>query len=101
MNRLVKDWDYDEHDYLRLLKDYVENRIHVETYRDRLFSMSSKRSLMADEASIVIQQAYGDADDYDPVEKLDYTIDESALRERVEKAVAELERLGYQVEEKA
>ena len=83
MNRLVKDWDYDEHDYLRLLQDYVENRINVETYRDRLFSMSAKRSLMADEASIVIQQTYGDADDYDPVEKLNYAIDESALRERV------------------
>jgi hypothetical protein len=101
LNKEPKDWDYDERDYLRLMKAYVENRIDVDTYRTSFFAMSSKRSLVADNASVIIQKAYGDADDYDPVVRLAYTIEEPALKERVAKSIVELETLGYRVEDSA
>jgi hypothetical protein len=29
----MKDWEYDEIDYLRMMKAYLENRIDVDTFR--------------------------------------------------------------------
>lgn len=101
MNKQPNDWDYDERDYLRLMKAYVENRIDVDTYRTSFFAMNSKRSLVSENASVIIQKAYGDADDYDRVVSLEYTIEELALRERVARSIVALETLGYRVEDEA
>ena len=72
----------------------MENQIVVDTYRNGCFSTSSKRSLLAKTASIVIEKAYWNVDDDDPVVQLSYTIDEPVLKDRVAKAVSELGRVG-------
>jgi len=54
-----------------------------------------KRSIITDEAFCLLQTAYTDADDYDPVVRLEYTILEPVLRSRVAKSVEDLAALGY------
>ncbi len=95
----MKDWDYDERDYLRLMRQYLEKCIDVETYRAQFFSMSAKRSLLGERASVVIQKAYSDADDYAPVVQLPYTMDEPTLRGLVASSVDELEALGDRLDQ--
>ena len=95
----MKDWDYDERDDLRLMRQYLEKCIDVETYRAQFFSMSAKRSVLGERASVVIQKAYSDADDYAPVVQLPYTIDEPTLRGLVASSVDELEALGDRLDQ--
>jgi len=82
-------------DFLRLMKDYVEGRIDAEQYRTTYFALLIKRMIVKVDESRILQQGYGDADDYDPTVTLPYTLEESQLRERVAKSIAELESLGY------
>jgi hypothetical protein len=97
---MVKDWDYDETDYVRLMKSFLQKRIDAASYTRQLWDMNKGRALFAsDEASIVIQKALGDADDYDPIVRLQYTIEEPALRVRVEDSVKQLEALGFRVDD--
>ena len=49
------------------------------------------------EVSTILQIGIGDADDYDPDLRLEHTILEPALRDRVAKTITELEGLGYTV----
>jgi hypothetical protein len=95
----MKDWDYDEIDYLRLMKAYLENRVDVDAFRRELFSMNAKRSHLSEEASLIIQKAYGRIDDYDPVARLEHTIEEPELRELIAASAKQLEELGYRIEE--
>ena len=45
----------------------------------------------------IIQQAYGDADDFDNAVKLEYTIDEGQLRLRVSASLEKLKTLGHAI----
>jgi hypothetical protein len=47
------------------------------------FDLSTKRFIVTDEEDKLLQQAYGDSDDFDDVVHLEYTINEEQLRERV------------------
>ncbi len=85
-------------DFLRLMKDYLNGCIAVDHYRKSYFVLMKKRMTVTDDVSRILQQAYGDADDYDAVVKLEYTIDEAQLRERVAQTVSELAALGYELE---
>jgi len=96
LTRQVRDWDYDVLDYLRLMKAYLEQRINVKTYQQEFFAMTKKRTLVSERADSIIQKAYGDADDYDPVLGARY-VDETRLRELVSKSVKELEALGSDI----
>lgn len=98
MNR-TKDWNYDEGDYLRLMKSYISGRIDVQNYQREFFSMNAKRSLLSEEASQIIQKAYHDADDYDAVVQLLHTIGEPRLRELVAQSISALEALGHRVDQ--
>jgi self-protective colicin-like immunity protein len=89
----MKDWDYDASDYLDLMTQFVERRLSVEEYRGRFWTMNKKRSLYSDHADVIIQRAFGDADDYDEVVHLPYTIDEAELRNRVADSVKKLKAL--------
>jgi len=95
---ITKDWDYDEIDYLRLMKAYLENHIDVDAYRRQLFSMNKKRQLLSEEASEIIMKTYSKTDQYDAVICLPYTIEEPELREFVANSVKQLEDLGYRLE---
>jgi hypothetical protein len=93
----MKNWDYDVSDYLGVMDDFLESRVSTEEYRRRFFEMGKKRCVLSDEEDVVIQKAYGDADDYDEVVSLPCTINESELRERVANSVKMLEALvGHQ-----
>lgn len=86
-------------EFVRLMKDYLERRIDTSQYRERYFALTKKRVHIPNEdVDRIVQQAYGDADDYDPVVRLPHTIQEPELRERVGKSVKELELLGYVTE---
>jgi len=80
------------------MTDYLRGQITVDQYRENYFAMIIKRMTVPDEASKILQQAYGDADDYDSVVTLDYTISEAQLRERVAKSAQKLAALGYDLE---
>jgi hypothetical protein len=95
----MKDWDYDEIDYLRLMTAYLPGRIDVDAYRRPLFAMNSKRSLLSEEASLIIRKTYGRTDDDDPVVRLEYTIEEPLLRDFVADSVRQLEALGYRLDD--
>ena len=71
------------HDFVRLMKDFLDRRIDVRQYQRRYFDLSKKRFIVTDEEDKILQQAYGDADDFDDVVHLEYTINEELLRERI------------------
>lgn len=96
----MKDWDYDERDYVRLMNAYLDQQIDVDTYRRQLFSMNAKRSLLSDPASEIIQKAYSMTDRYDRDLRLADTIEEFELRNSIASSVQQLEDLGYRVDEK-
>ena len=50
---------------------------------------------MSDEEDKILQRAYVDADDFDDVVRLEYTIDEEQLRERVSASLKRLKGLGH------
>ena len=95
----MKDWDYDELDYLRLMKAYLEDHLDVDTYCRQLFSMNAKRSLLSEQASEIVQKTYSKADQYDAVLRLPDTIQEPELREFVSRSVKQLEAMGYRLED--
>lgn len=78
-------------DFVRLMKDFLVNLIDVHEYRRSYFGFAKMRmGVLSDEEDKIIQQAYGDADDFDDAVQLEHTIDEGQLRQRVS---ASLERL--------
>lgn len=90
-------------DYMRLMKAFWDGRTDAEEYTRSCFDLSKKRVNIADEeANRITQQAYGDADDYEPDVELrrrnPQWIDEPTLRGRVANSLRELEALGYRIE---
>jgi len=53
-----------------------------------------QRGTFTDEEFRILQMALADADDYDPIVKLEYTILEPELRRRVANSIEELIALG-------
>jgi hypothetical protein len=90
-------------DYMRLMKTFLDENIDARKYKRSYFDLTKRRvNIPNEEVNRITQQAYGDADDYEPDTELRKTnpqwIGEPELRERVAKSLRELEALGYQVE---
>jgi hypothetical protein len=83
-------------EYLQLMTSYHKGLIDARSYQSAYFSLMVKRIILTEEESRILQQAYGDADDYDAELKLEYTIDEPELRARVSRSIAELIALENQ-----
>jgi hypothetical protein len=81
-------------DYLRLMKDYLNEQIDALSYQRGIFDLMKQRARLSDEEFGILQIAYGDADDYDPIVRLEYTILEPELRRRVANSIEELAALG-------
>ena len=85
-------------DYVRLMKDFLDNLIDVHQYRRSYFGFALMRmGVLSDEEDQIIQRAYGDADDFDEVVQLEYTIDERQLRQRVSVSLEKLKTLGHAI----
>jgi hypothetical protein len=84
-------------DFVRLMKDFLDKRIDVHQYKRSYFDLSAKRIIVSDDEDKILQQAYGDADDFDDVVHLEYTIDEEQLRERVSASLERLKGLGHAI----
>jgi hypothetical protein len=54
-------------DFIRLMKDFLDRRIDVRQYQGSYFDLSKKRFIVTEEEDEILQQAYGDADDFDDV----------------------------------
>src|SRR5271169_6324141 len=83
-------------DHMRLMKAFLDERIDVQNYARSYFDFAKGRTnIPSEEASRIMQQAYGDADDFEPDTELRKTnphwIAEVELRERVAKSFRELE----------
>lgn len=91
----MKDWDYEAQNHIRLMTDFLGSCISVEEYRSQFSNMNAKWHMLSDEQDVVIQKAYGDADDYDEVVSLPYTIDLPTLRGRVANSVRALHALEH------
>ena len=85
-------------DYVRLMKDYLGRRIDVREYRRCFFSFAKMRAdVLSEEEDKIIQQAYGDADDFDDAVKLEYAVNEGQLRQRVSASLEKLKTLGHAI----
>jgi hypothetical protein len=82
-------------DFVRLMKDFLDRHIDVRQYQRSYFDLNTKRIIVSEEESKILQQAYGDADDFDDAVHLDFTINEEQLRERVSASLERLRRLGH------
>ena len=82
------------HDFIVLMKDFLDGRIDVRQYQRSYFDLSKKRFIVTEEEDKILQQAYGDADDFDDVVHLEYTINEEQLRARVSASLERLKTLG-------
>lgn len=90
-------------DYMRLMQSFLDGRMDAQNYAKSYFDLTKRRTIISDdEVSRITQQAYGDADDYEPDLDLRRSnpqwIDEPELRQRVAKSFRELEALGYRIE---
>lgn len=87
-------------DYVRLMMDFLSGAVDASRYCQAFFDANSKRIVVPDgEPDRIVQQAFGDCDDYDIDVDLEGTIDEHELRRRVERSLAELRALGYGVDQ--
>src|SRR5207249_3167731 len=84
-------------DFVRLMKDFLDRRIDVREYQRSYFDLSKKRFTATSEKDKILQQACGDADDFDDTVHLAYTINEEQLRECVSASLERLKTLGYLV----
>src|SRR5579859_3858760 len=87
-------------DFARLMKDYLDRRIGPAQYAKSYFALFKKRMVVPnEELSRILQQAYGDADDYEPDTAIRQEnpkwVGETELKERVEKSLRELRAFGY------
>jgi hypothetical protein len=90
-------------EYLRLMADYIEGKITAGQYKTLFFDFNRLRvNIPNEDASVLIQRAFGEADDYEPDENLRQAnpqwIGEPELRERVAKSLQQLSALGYNIE---
>jgi hypothetical protein len=84
-------------DFIRLMQNFLAKRIDVHQYRRSYFDLSKTRIVVSDDEDKILQQAYGDADDFDDVVHLEYTIDEAQLRERVSSSLERLRAVGHPI----
>jgi len=77
------------------MKAYLEGKIEVGSYQQGIFALMKKRAVLTLEEYDVIQTVFVDADDYDPVVRLEHTILEPELRRRVANTIEELAALGH------
>ncbi|HEY7097199.1 MAG TPA: colicin immunity domain-containing protein [Terriglobales bacterium] len=84
-------------DFVLLMKAFLGKRIDAHQYRSNYFDLSKKRVIATEEEDKVLQQAYGDADDFDDTVSLANTINEEQLRERVSASLERLKALGHVV----
>jgi hypothetical protein len=84
-------------DFVRLMKDFLDRRIDVRQYTRSYFDLSKKRFVATPEEDKILQQAYGDADDFDDVVHLEYTINEEQLRGRVSTSLERFKALGHAI----
>lgn len=84
-------------DFVRLMKDFLDRRIDVQQYCRSYCELNVKRIVVSEEESKILQQAFGDADDFDEVVHLECTISEAQLRERVAASLERLRTLGHPV----
>jgi hypothetical protein len=82
-------------DFVRLMKDFFDRRIRRAPISAPYFDLSKKRFVAIPEVDKILQQAYGDADDFDDVVHLEYTINEEQLRSRVSTSLERLKALGH------
>lgn len=82
-------------EFLHVMRGFLDGRIDARGYRESIFALTKQRINIGESESRILQQAYGDADDYDPEVRLAYTIDESELRRRVSRVVEELAAIGH------
>ncbi len=82
-------------DFLRLMRDYLDGKIEVRGYQRGIFTLMKQRARFTDEEFRILQMAFVDVDDYDPVVRLEHTILEPELRSRVANSIRELTALGY------
>jgi hypothetical protein len=81
-------------DFLRFMKEYLDRKIDARSYQRGIFDLMKQRGTFTDEEFRILQMALADADDYDPIVKLEYTILEPELRRRVANSIEELIALG-------
>ena len=89
-------------DYVRLMKNFLDGRIDARQYTRSYFDLNKRRiNIPNEEVSRITQQAFGDADDYEPDSALRQEnprwIEETELARRVAKSLRELEAMGYRV----
>ena len=75
------------------MKSFLMGQIDARGYQEAYFALMKRRANLAAEEFEIIQQAFVDADDYDPEVRLDHTIEEPELRSRVSKTQRELAEL--------
>jgi Bacterial self-protective colicin-like immunity len=90
-------------EYMRLMQAFLGGRIDARNYRRSYFELTKQRvNISSEEVSRITQQAYSDADDYEPDVELRKAnpqwIGEEELRERVTKSLRELEAIGYRMD---
>jgi hypothetical protein len=94
--------EFDVTDYMRLMRDFLERRIDADQYARSYFKLTVKRvNIPNEKVNRITQQAYGDADDYEPdiaIREPNW-IGESELRDRVAKSLRELAALGFRLED--
>jgi hypothetical protein len=89
--RQTRDWQVSVADFAGMMQQFLDRSIDVNTYCRELLKLFTKRVEPHGETTDrILQIAYGDADDYDDVNRLPYTIDEGELRLRVARSLAEL-----------
>jgi hypothetical protein len=86
-------------DFVRLMADFLAKRIDAYQYRRDYFDLMKNRVVLTDEENKILEQAYGDADDFDDVVHLEYTIDDAQLRERVSGSLEKLKVLGHAIDD--
>ena len=88
--------DIDVHvsNFIELMNRFLMGQVRADEYCTAYFDMSKKRFIVTEEESIVLQKAFGDADDYDEVVRGPY-IGEPELKARVRKSLEQLAALGH------
>jgi hypothetical protein len=92
----------DIRDCMRLMRQFLDGQIDAKQYTRSYFDLTKERVNIPDEeTSMITQQAYGDADDYEADASLRERdrqwIDEVQLKERVAKSFHRLEALGWRI----
>jgi hypothetical protein len=85
-------------DFLRLMQNYLDGKIDVDSYCSSYFDLAVKRNTITSDESRIIYTAYHDADDYDPEVRLEHTILEPELRRRIAMSIEELAALGHKLD---